>query len=97
MILNKIKILGIPYEIKLCEDAFRADGTHLGEIDYVKSEIRINPDMSDAQMEQTLIHEFVHGALISLGYYDENNNENLVQGLAIAINQTFKLKEEDDG
>lgn len=44
-------------------------------------------------MEETLVHEILHGIFVHLGYDDEASNEQFVQALANAINQTFTLRE----
>lgn len=87
-----INICGVPFTVKLCEDNFVSD-SHFGEITYTKAEIRINKDMPEEMQKQALVHEWLHGALVLLGFNDETGDEQLVQGLANAIYQTFKLKE----
>ena len=91
---DSINICGVPYKVKLCKDNFTADhASHFGEIDYVKSEIRINSETCESMQWKTLVHEWVHGALVLLGYTEECDDEKLVQGLALAISQTFTLGE----
>lgn len=93
MIPETINICGVPHTINLCEDVFDVD-RHFGQIDYAKAEIKINRDMPITMQMQALIHEWVHGALVMIGRNDETQDEQLVQGLAMAINQTFCLKSE---
>lgn len=45
-------------------------------------------------MEEALVHEILHGIFVHLGYGNEANDEQFVQALANAINQTFTLREE---
>ena len=97
MIPKEINILGIPHTVKACEDGFSLGDKSLGEIDYSKAEIRINKDMPDVLQMQTLVHEWVHGALVLLGFNEESNNEQFVQALSVAICQTFQLKGGKDG
>lgn len=92
MIPDKINICGIPHSVKLCEDNFTID-SHFGEIDYIKAEIRINQGMPEPLQMQALVHEWLHGALVMLGFNEETGNEQFVQALASAINQTFTLRE----
>ena len=92
MIPDTIKICGVPHRVKLCEDNFTVD-THFGQIDYAKAEIRINKDMPDAMQEQALCHEWLHGALVMLGFNDETSNEQFVQALSVAINNSFSIRE----
>ena len=91
MIPNSINICGIPHTILLCQDNFSLD-SHFGEIDYIKAEIKINKDMPEVLQMQTLCHEWLHGALVMLGFNEEAQNEQFVQALSCAINQTFILK-----
>jgi hypothetical protein len=65
----------------------------IGEIDHGKAEIRLS-DSSPVELQMaTLLHEWVHGALVAFGYNKESQNEHLVDALATAINLTFKIKE----
>ena len=93
MIPKEVSICGIPHEVKLCDDNFNTD-LHFGQIDYAKCEIRINKDMPEAMQKQTLCHEMLHGMLILLGYNDYSQDEQFVQALSMAINQSFTLKED---
>ena len=90
--IESISILGIPHKVRYVEDGFCADATHFGEIEYAKAEIRINAKLTDEMKKQTLIHEWVHGALVQIGRAEESTDEQLVQGLALAINQTFDVR-----
>lgn len=91
--MNKVTICGVPYKIILTEDLFNATDRHLGQIDYVKCEIRVNKELNGEALKETLAHEIVHGMLFHLGYSRESQNEQFVQALGNAINQTFKIKE----
>lgn len=93
MIPKEINICGVPHTINLCVDNFTVD-SHFGEIDYIKAEIRINKDMPESLQMQALCHEWLHGALVMLGFNEETQNEQFVQALSMAINQTFTLKQE---
>lgn len=90
---SKINICGIPYRVIVCPDHFNSAVVNFGEIDYKAGEIRIAEAPEDLQL-QTLIHEFLHGALFMLGQDEYRSNEQLVQGLAMAIHQTFRPREE---
>lgn len=91
--MNRVIICGVPYKIILTEDLFNATDRHLGQIDYVKSEIRVNKELNGEALKETLAHEIVHGMLFHLGYSSESQDEQLVQALGNAINQTFEIKE----
>ena len=92
MMPSKIHICGIPYTIKLYDDNFDMD-LHFGEIKYGQAEIRINKNVTPELQMQALFHEIIHGILVQMGRNDESQDEQLVQGLANAIYQSFKLKE----
>jgi len=94
MIPKTIDICGIPYAVEECKDNFTTD-THFGEIRYAEAVIAINQDMPDAMKMQTLVHEWLHGALVMNGYNTETQNEQLVSSLAAAINQTFQIKQKE--
>ena len=95
MIPKTISICGVPHKVVLCKDNFRMD-SHFGEIRYTSAEITINEDMPETLQMQTLVHEWLHGALVMNGYNEETQNEQLVSSLAAAINQTFQIKGERD-
>ena len=87
--MEKISVLGIDYKIKrvpyILRDEYRA-----GQIDYEKQEIKILNTLKPDLAHVTLLHEVIHAALNHLGLHEETQNENLVQGLAIAIHQVIK-------
>lgn len=93
MIPKTINICGVPHKIELCKDNFSID-SHFGEIDYVRAEIKINEDIPEEMQMQTLVHEWLHGALVMIGFNEETQNEQFVQALSAAINQTFQIKED---
>ena len=87
----KVMICGIPHEIVECEDVFDNE-THFGQIDYATCKITINKDLCEAEKEETIAHEILHGMLVHLGYDDYSQDEKFVQALSNAINQTFKIR-----
>ena len=91
MIPKAINVCGIPYKVRLCEDNFNLD-CHMGEITYATGEIRINDGMPEQLQTAALIHEWIHGALVMLGYQELSQNEQFVQAFSMAINQTFDIK-----
>lgn len=93
MIPSTVKICGIPHSVMLCEDNFNTD-CHFGQIEYSKCEIRINKDMPEEMQMQTLVHEMLHGMLVLIGQNELSQDEQVVQSLSMAINQSFKLKED---
>lgn len=89
----KVNICGMPHKVIECPDLFDADGTHYGQIDYGKCEIRINDEISEDNFEETLCHEMLHGILVHIGRSDLSADEAFVQALANAIFQGFEVKE----
>jgi hypothetical protein len=91
--MRKVMVAGIPFEVQECHENF-GDGS-CGEIEYRKQTIRINEDMAPEYKEQTLIHEIVHGILVSIGRNDLSDDEVFVQSLATGIyTSSLELKEE---
>lgn len=89
--IESVKICGIPHRVVLCEDSFNVD-THFGQINYASCEIRLNRSLPKEAMEETLVHEILHGIFVHLGYNEEAQNEQMIQALANALNQTFTIK-----
>lgn len=92
MIPAKINICGVPHLVRLCKDNFIVD-SHFGEIEYTQALIKINQDMPEEMQKQALCHEWLHGALVMLGFKEQSQNEQFVQALSMAINMTFDVKE----
>ena len=92
MIPAKINICGVPHLVRLCKDNFIVD-SHFGEIEYTQALIKINQDMPEDMQKQALCHEWLHGALVMLGFNEQSQNEQFVQALSMAINLTFDFKE----
>lgn len=57
--MNIVTICGIPYKVILTEDVFDATDRHLGQIDYIKCEIRANKELKDEALKETITHEIV--------------------------------------
>ena len=91
---EKVMICGIPFSVVECDDKFNSETTHFGAVKYDKAEIKINKDLHEAVKEETLCHEILHAMLIMIGRDDLSGDEVFVQSLGIAINQTFKIKEQ---
>lgn len=86
---NTVSILGINYNINyvpyIMRDEYRA-----GQIDFENQEIKILDTLQCDLRNVTLLHEIIHAAMTHLGLHEESQNENLVQGLAIAMHQVIK-------
>lgn len=90
----KVTICGVPHEIIECESNFNID-LHMGQIDYGDATIRINKDLAKPIYDVSLIHEWLHGALVLLGYNEQSQDEQFVQALAAAINGSFDIRLEE--
>lgn len=93
-----VKICGVPFEIidKEVIDAYADGGICLGRISHDKGIIEMRNSLSEGIYMQTLIHEVVHGMLVMIGRNDLSDDETFVQTMALAISQTFNLKEEEE-
>lgn len=90
-----VNICGIPYTVIECEDNFDVDA-HFGQIDYKQALIRINKGLTTEIKTESLCHEIVHGMLVHLGYSEQTQDEQFVQALGNAINQSFIVREAND-
>ena len=95
MIPEKVMICGIPHKVIMCDDDFNLD-LHFGQIKYEKAEIKINRGATEELQMQTLFHEMLHGMLMLIGRNEEAGDEGLVQGLANAMYQSFRLREDGE-
>lgn len=87
----KIKLCGIPYEVRYVDDSFSSD-TQFGEIKYLEGVIRINNNISEAFKTRTLWHEAIHGILTLIGRDDLAEDEILVSNMAIALDQLAEMR-----
>lgn len=92
MIPDKINICGIMYDVKQCEDVFQSGGVHLGEITHSEALIKINSQAPESIKEQTLAHEWLHGALVQIGRADLSDDETFVCTLSAMMNITFCVR-----
>lgn len=82
---NKVLIDAVEYEIKRTDEPIIVDGQQCwASVDYVKAQIKMrNRNIVGAGREpRLLMHEVVHALLHARGFYDEANNEELVEALA---------------
>lgn len=86
--MNKVNILGVEYDIKFVPYISR-DELLVGQIDYFNQEILILEGLSKDLEKVTLLHEILHGVFTQLGFYDESNNEHLIQSIASAFYQVL--------
>lgn len=86
---QSVSILGLDFQVRVVDEVSHTEAAD-GQIDFDRQEIRLYRGMSEQKMEQTLIHELLHGILVQLGYDAEGSDEHLVQGLAIGLHQIHR-------
>jgi hypothetical protein len=84
-----VSILGLNYQV-VDVDVIERGQEICGQIDHLAQTIKLERKMTPERREQTIIHEIIHGILDQLGYLELHNDEQLVQGLSVALHQTFK-------
>jgi hypothetical protein len=87
--LKKINILGLTYEIREVEVVNRGI-PRAGEIDFLEQVIKIDKTLSEDRRQIALLHEIIHGICEQLQFEDVVNNEQVVQGIAVALHQILK-------
>lgn len=90
----KVNICGIPHEV-IDVDYIESDngGICVGQITYEDCIIKMRKGINSDYYRQTLIHEMMHGILSMIGRNDLTSDETFVQSLALAISQSFDIKE----
>lgn len=96
---KSIDLFGTIYKIKIV-DNIKIEGSNgteypLGLTDSVNHIISIASYVEDTkvpknEMELTLLHELVHAIFITGQYFEENENEPLVEWTARCLNQLIK-------
>ena len=92
---DTINICGIPFTIKEVNEIpadVKGEIVH-GEISHSRAEILLRESLPDELKQLALIHEWVHGILVMVGRTDLSDDEILVQNIALAIYNTFEIKE----
>lgn len=84
-----ISILGIPYTIEEVEVVDKNNPSN-GLILYQECCIRIDRDLPKEMKNRVLLHEIIHGIFSLLGYEEDAENEQKVQGLATALHLLLK-------
>ena len=86
---KKLDILGVEYQIKQIRCVSRFDARK-GEIDYLTHTVTIDEELPEDAKEETLLHEVIHAILERLGLDDNENNEQVVSGLAAVLHATLR-------
>lgn len=87
MIPNSINVAGINYEVKEVEGINDRFNT-LGMVNYARSMIEIDSDMSKSKLEQTFIHEVLHACFYEAGI--EEQDEDVINRVGIVLYQVLK-------
>lgn len=91
---TEVKILGIPFKIKIVDDL-----EDYGETNGPENVIKLNKKFSRDKMESTLLHELVHAALYVSGL-SQVLDDKMEEGIAIcvenALNSVVEVKLNDD-
>ena len=85
-------ICGIMHKVIEVEDIFYDGVTHFGDVDYKNAVIKINKDMNIDIKRETLCHEILHVMLTHLGYDSLSEDEQFVNALSNAMNQSFEVR-----
>lgn len=89
---KSINILGIPYEVREVEVVDKYNPSN-GMINYQGCTIEIDRNLPVNLKNRVLLHEIVHGILNLLGYAEDAENEQKVQGLATALHLLMMSQE----
>lgn len=89
---GKIRIGSIDYNVELTEETLVCDGVEVkGWIDYDNSLIKINKSIQSIQsLEQTFLHEVVHGIVHDRGLVFDEKEEKIVDEIAKGIHQLIR-------
>lgn len=88
--IDKIKIGGIDYKIKLLDLSSRNEGEHgvsMGFCVYQENTIEINKHLHPERQKQTIIHEMVHAMFCEVGI---DQDEDTVNRLGNILHQVLK-------
>jgi len=89
---KSIKIGWRKYKVVYVKDLQDAEGNDLlGQINYNANVIRLESNhISEDYGNVVFLHEVVHGLFNSLGLNEQNNNEDIVDGLSEIMYQVIK-------
>ncbi len=75
----KVKILGINYDVKMCNEGELGDGDYIGRIIAKQALIRIDKTARSQPQAELLLHEIIHGIDMSM---DTQIKETIIKRLA---------------
>lgn len=79
-------------ELQLSSEDLKGD--YWGETRYKQASIRVCEGMAEDEVKITLVHEIIHAILQERGFDQQNNDEELVDGLAHALRMLVKQNPE---
>lgn len=86
---KSVVILGKEYDILWFDSREQVDieGRHqyFGQTCYIEGQIRLFNKPKDGELLHTFLHEVLHVTLRELGYHDQNNDEDFVDRLSLAL------------
>lgn len=85
---KSINILGLTYKVQTAS-LINENIDQEGECNYRRQEITIKENIPDDRALETLMHEIVHAILGGLRLEKENDDEMIVQSLAVGLNQAL--------
>ena len=96
MMINKVKIDTVTYDITVTNEVIIVDGRECkGSIDYNKNIIKIADWLGKEQAKVTLMHEIVHGMAFERGIkFDNTGEETIVDELGKAMLQVIRDNKE---
>jgi Zn-dependent peptidase ImmA (M78 family) len=87
--VKKISILGLTYRVNEVE-VVNKNIPRNGEINFIEQVIKIDKTLSEERKQITLLHEIIHGICEQLQFNEIGDNEQMVQGFALALHQILK-------
>lgn len=79
-------------ELQISSEDFK--GEYWGDTRYKQASIRICEGMAEDEVKITLVHEIIHAILHERGFDKQNNDEEMVDGLAHALRMLAKQNPE---
>lgn len=89
MLPNKIKLLEKEYDIIEIE-TFTENNLQVGELREHQDEILISASQSYTNQHITMLHELVHALFIQTGHIEYDNDENLIDCVALGVYSLIK-------
>lgn len=85
---QQVSIFGLVYKIQMVDRISRESSLD-GEMSPLEQVIRIDRPMNPERAKRVFLHEVVHALVDQLGYQVGNEDERMVQGLAIGLHQAL--------